>query len=96
MPARYMTKIALLSAAAALVVQALAATTASAQSNCEWYAKTAVRQQQINETKKCGFIGEAWHKDLAAHLKWCQTVPPDQWKSEAQKRDQQLTTCGSK
>ena len=37
------------------------ASSAAAQSNCDWYAKTAVRQQQINEDKKCGFTGDAWH-----------------------------------
>jgi hypothetical protein len=81
---------------AALPGLALAGSGAAAQGNCEWYARTAVRQQQINEEKKCGFKGEAWHKDLAAHLKWCASVAPDLWKSEAQKRNQQLEVCGKR
>lgn len=81
---------------AVLATLAVAATGAAAQSNCEWYAKTAVRQQQINEEKRCGFIGDAWHKDLAAHMKWCAGVAPDFWKSEAQKRNQQLDACPKK
>lgn len=66
---------------------------AAAQGDCDWYAKTAVRQQQINEARKCGFTGQAWHKDLAAHVTWCAGVAPDIWKSEAQKRNQQLEAC---
>ena len=84
----------------AIVVAALALTSTAggvaAQGNCEWYGKTAVRQQQINEDKKCGFKGDAWHKDLAAHMKWCAGVAPDFWKSEAQKRNQQLEACEKK
>lgn len=75
---------------------ALAPSSAGAQSNCDWYAKTAVRQQQVNEDKKCGFNGEAWHKDLSAHLKWCASVSPDFWKAQAQTRNQQLDACGKK
>jgi hypothetical protein len=75
---------------------ALTGSGAAAQGNCEWYAKTAVRQQQINEDKKCGLKGDAWHRDLAAHLKWCTGVAPELWKSEAQKRNQQLEACGKR
>ncbi|MDX2155708.1 MAG: hypothetical protein SFW09_04275 [Hyphomicrobiaceae bacterium] len=87
------TSVATLSLALSAALAAVGPSTAAAQANCEWYAKMAVRQQQINEAKKCGFTGDAWHKDLAAHAKWCQGVPPDLWKSEAQKRDQQLAGC---
>jgi hypothetical protein len=68
-------------------------TIVAAQGDCEWYAKTAVRQQQINETLNCKFVGEAWHKDLAAHRKWCAGVPPDLWKAQAKQRSQQLSAC---
>lgn len=71
-------------------------TPALAQANCEWYARTALRQQQQNEEKKCGLKGEAWHADLKAHLAWCASVGPDQWKSQAQARDQQLAQCAKK
>lgn len=76
-----------------MVLALLVAPSASAQSTCEWYARTAVRQQQINEEKKCGLAGEGWHKDLAAHTKWCGSVAPELWKAEAQKRNQLLEAC---
>ena len=71
-------------------------TAALAQANCDWYAKTALKQQQDNERMKCGFTGEAWSADLKAHAAWCQSVSPDVWKDQAKKRDQQLTTCTAK
>ena len=64
----------------------------SAQANCDWYAKTALKQQQENEQRKCGFSGPNWSSDLRAHMAWCASNP-DQWKSEAQRREQQLSTC---
>jgi hypothetical protein len=70
------------------------ASTASANSeaNCDWYAKTALKQQQENEQKKCGFTGPNWTSELKAHMAWC-IANPDQFRSEAQRRDQQLATC---
>jgi hypothetical protein len=67
--------------------------TASAQANCDWYAKTSLQQQQENEQKKCGFTGPAWSTDLRAHMTWCTTANPDLWKAEAQKRQQMLAGC---
>ncbi len=67
-----------------------------AQSNCQWYATTALKQQKENERLKCGFKGLSWHSDMRAHLSWCASVPPDQWRSEARKRDQELATCAGK
>ena len=69
---------------------------AHAQANCDWYAKTALKQQQDNERMKCGLKGEAWSSDLKAHNAWCASVSPDAWKEQAKKRDQQLTTCTAK
>jgi len=69
---------------------------ASAQANCDWYAKTALKQQQENEQRKCGFTGPAWSSDLAAHMTWCRGVAPDLWKKQAQERDQQLAACAKK
>jgi hypothetical protein len=65
---------------------------ANAQANCDWYAKTALKQQQENEQRKCGFTGPNWTNDLKAHMAWC-TANPDQFRAEAQRRDQQLATC---
>lgn len=69
---------------------------ASAQANCEWYARTALQQQQDNERLKCGFKGPEWNADMRAHLAWCGTVAPDVWKQQAQKRAQQLVACQKK
>lgn len=69
---------------------------ASAQSNCQWYATTALRQQQDNEKLRCGFKGDAWNTNLKTHLDWCATVAPDVWKAAAQKRDQELQACAGK
>jgi hypothetical protein len=66
---------------------------AAAQANCDWYARTALRQQQDNEQRKCGFTGPAWSWDLKGHMTWCATANPDQWKAEAQKRERDLATC---
>lgn len=72
---------------------ALLPATAMAQANCQWYATTALKQQQENEKLKCGFKGDAWSADMKAHLGWCSSVAPDVWKAAAQKRDQELQTC---
>jgi hypothetical protein len=65
---------------------------ANMAANCDWYAKTALKQQQENEQRKCGFTGNGWSSDLRSHAAWC-AAHPDQWKSEAQRREQQLGTC---
>lgn len=66
------------------------------QANCEWYARTALKQQQENEAKKCGLKGPEWSSDLKAHMTWCSGVAPDVWKAQAQKRDQALLGCAAK
>ena len=84
-------------ATAAIVALGLAACSplaALAQTvNCSWYADTALRQQQQNEQRKCGFKGPEWSSSKQAHLTWCATQAPDRWKSEAQKREQMLAGC---
>lgn len=69
---------------------------AQSQSNCEWYARTALKQQQENEQRRCGLKGPEWNSDLTGHLSWCRTVPPDMWKKQAQLREQALNTCAKK
>jgi hypothetical protein len=66
--------------------------TAQAQS-CAWYADTAIKQQQQNEVRKCGFSGPEWNTDRAAHLAWCATQGPDSWKAQAQNRERKLAGC---
>jgi hypothetical protein len=83
-----------LTAAMFAVVHAGLATPSEATTlaNCDWYAKTALKQQQENELKKCGFTGPNWTSDLKGHLGWC-NANPDQFRAEAQRRDQQLMQC---
>ena len=80
---------------AAIIGTALLATTgaAFAQANCDTYGKLALRQMLQNEQKKCGFTGPEWNIDLKAHMDWCGTVGPEQWKVELQKREQALQRC---
>ena len=47
---------------------------ASAQANCDWYAKTALEQQKINIDRKCGLKGLEWNSDRNAHMTWCASV----------------------
>jgi hypothetical protein len=72
------------------------ASLASAQATCDWYARTALKQQQENDQRKCGFKGPAWSSDLVSHTNWCKGVSPDAWKKQAQQRDQQLSDCAAK
>ncbi len=87
--------IAALSVIAALGL-ALTPRSAEAQANCDWYAKTALKQQQDNERLKCNLKGAEWSSDLRAHMTWCAGVAPDAWKAIAQKRDQALAQCAKK
>lgn len=75
---------------------AFAPSAASAQANCDWYAATAIKQQQKNEKGKCGFSGSGWSSNLRSHVSWCNSVSPDQWKQAAQQREQQLASCGGR
>jgi hypothetical protein len=69
---------------------------ASAQTPCDWYAKTALKQQQENEQRGCGLKGPEWSWDLSAHMNWCRGVAPDAWKKQAQLREQKLEVCAKK
>lgn len=81
----------------AVFAGSLAITTgAMAQANCDTYGKLAIRQQQENVEGKCGFAGPEWSPDLKAHMAWCGTVGPDQWKEQLQKRKLQLDGCKAK
>jgi len=57
------------------------------------YGKLALQQQKENERKGCNFQGPSWSPDLRAHIRWCGTVGPDQWKTELQKRAKMLSEC---
>lgn len=84
------------SAAVLIVASGIAGPTSAARAqaaNCDMYGKLALQQTQENIASKCGFSGPEWSEDLKAHIAWCGSVAPDQWKAELQKRKQQLDTC---
>lgn len=81
---------------AALVGAAGLTSGANAQANCDMYGKLALLQQQENVEAKCGFAGPEWSPDLKAHVAWCASVGPDQWKAQLQMRKQQLDACKAK
>lgn len=86
-------------AAAALAIGVLGighAVVAQQAINCDWYANTALQQQKLNVDRKCGFKGESWHSDRAAHVEWCRSTSPDQWRRQAQFREQELAKCQPK
>ena len=84
--------------AGALMVGAVVLVPAAvnAQANCNWYAETALKQQQRNEKGKCGLSGSGWSSDLKSHIAWCSSVSPDQWKRAAQQREQELAACAGR
>lgn len=83
-------------AMALVAAQFAVAAGAQAQSSCQWYAATALKQQQKNEQLKCNFEGVGWHADMGRHLQWCKGVSPDEWKTAAQERDQRLAECAAR
>jgi hypothetical protein len=80
-------------AAVALLALADPSAALAQTANCAWYADIALKQQQQNELKRCGFEGPEWSMSRLAHLAWCTTQPPDIWKALAQKRRQMLADC---
>ena len=89
-------KLAVLAAVLAAASSTVESTSAFAQANCQWYGTTALKQQQDNERLKCGFMGPSWHSDLRMHVAWCASVPPELWREQARKRDQDLAICAAK
>lgn len=70
------------------------ATPASAQANCEMYAKLAAQQQRENDTKQCKLSGPDWNPDASAHMTWCSSASPQQWQAALQRRKLALDNCG--
>ena len=66
---------------------------AAQAASCAWYANTAIKQQQQNQQRKCGFTGPEWNASRQAHLDWCATQSPDSWKAQAQNRERKLVGC---
>ncbi len=60
---------------------------------CGDYARTAVRQQQDNMSRACGYVGAPWHSDYGEHFQWCQGVPRDRSQAETAMRSAKLSEC---
>lgn len=60
---------------------------------CTQYARTAVRQNQLNERKKCGFTGNRWTNDYNGHYNWCMAVAENTSHQETQARKVFLDNC---
>jgi len=71
----------------------LAVPAALAQSNCATYGYLALKQARENQLQKCGGTGPRWSIDLKAHIAWCGTVGPSEWKSELRERAKMLESC---
>jgi hypothetical protein len=78
---------------AALTVSLLGSGAARADEDCNWYALTSAKQQQVNESKNCGQKGDGWSTDQAVHLSYCQGVSPEEWRKAVQERQKALKTC---
>ncbi len=76
-----------------LLVGASLRARAEAGQNCKVYALAAAKQHKENEERSCGFKGPEWTKDIKAHLAWCQSVPPQEWRAMLKKRQEMLASC---
>ena len=63
---------------------------------CEAYAKSAVRQNEENVQRNCGFTGGSWHSDYDAHYRWCRSVSSKMAKSATRARNKSLDNCVSR
>ncbi|KAB2911251.1 MAG: hypothetical protein F9K29_23010 [Hyphomicrobiaceae bacterium] len=85
--------VAFVSLAAGVCALAAPRTALAQTAGCAWYADTAIKQQQENEQRRCGFKGAEWSANRQAHLAWCATQSPDSWKAQAQNRQRMLAGC---
>lgn len=69
---------------------------AQAQSNCSTYGYMALKQARENEQLRCGNTGPRWTTDLNAHIAWCNTVGPNEWRFELRERAKALASCRRK
>ena len=61
---------------------------------CAAYADRAVRQNEENTRRSCGFSGPPWHGNYAAHNEWCLGAPRAAADAEKNARDAELARCG--
>lgn len=61
---------------------------------CQDYANAAVRANQINTSKGCGYTGARWTNDYNGHYNWCLRAPRNSAHQETQARKIFLDNCG--
>lgn len=78
-----------------LTVLANPAEAQNRRAECNKYAREAVRQNEINERRDCGFDGSRWSDNRIAHFGWCM-IFPRQAEKESDVRDDMLAECRGK
>jgi hypothetical protein len=63
---------------------------------CDYYARGAVKQHKQNLQSNCGFKGLRWSNNQAGHAKWCTTVRKTISDKEKSVRDKMLQACFNK
>jgi hypothetical protein len=63
------------------------------QRRCKQYAETAVRANQINISKGCGFTGRGWSNDYNGHFNWRLNVSENAAHQETQARKIAIDNC---
>lgn len=86
-----------LATAAAICVSSLVLMTVSAdaqgrRATCSDYARDAVRDNEFNERRNCGFKGPRWSDNQTAHFGWCM-IFPKRAEEESEARKAQLEEC---
>ncbi len=60
---------------------------------CSQYARTAVKQNQLNQQLQCGFSGLRWSNDRVGQMRWCLTVRTAVAENETRARRIALEQC---
>ncbi|TAN39903.1 MAG: hypothetical protein EPN25_09705 [Nitrospirae bacterium] len=60
---------------------------------CRSYARSAVKQNDRNKRRDCGFMDDRWHSNYQKHLRWCLTVDRSEAESQTDARDGELEAC---
>lgn len=62
----------------------------SKKEKCREYAGLALKQNQENIQRRCGFSGPRWSSDFNGHYQWCLKVPQEFAESETRARREAL------
>ena len=60
---------------------------------CKRYAETAVKQNEQNIQKDCGFCGQRWQSSFDNHFQWCLKQPQSARALETKAREKLLKQC---